>query len=277
MIITIKYGGIYMKAISTEHQKYLAKQKKEKIQIICTQIAIVIAFIALWYILVKTKTINEFIFSSPQNVMRVITDLIQTGNFWNHIYITCVETLVSFSLAIILGLIIATLLWYNRFLAKVMDPYLTILNSLPKVSLGPLIIIWVGANTNSIIVMALMISLIVTIITIYEGFIHTPEEYLTVLKSFKATRWKQFYYGILPANKETILQSMRVNIGMCLIGVIMGELLVSKEGIGYLIMYGSQVFNLDLVIAGVVLLAILSVIMYYIVVIFGKWMNQKNK
>ena len=152
-----------------------------------------------------------------------------------------------------------------------MDPYLTILNSLPKVSLGPLIIIWVGANTNSIIVMALMISLIVTIITIYEGFMHTPDEYLTVLKSFKVSKWKQFYYGVLPANKETILQSMRVNIG-----VIMGELLVSKEGIGYLIMYGSQVFNLDLVIAGVVLLAILSVIMYYIVIIFGKWINQKK-
>ena len=261
---------------SIEHQTYLKKKKRTKILVLCTQLAILMGFLLLWYALVKTKTINEFIFSSPLNVIRVITDLIQAGNFWNHIAITCMETAVSFTLAIVLGLIIATLLWFNSFFAKVMDPYLTILNSLPKVSLGPLIIIWVGANTNSIIVMALMISLIVTIITIYEGFTHTPDEYLTVLKSFKVSKWKQFYYDVLPANKETILQSMRVNIGMCLIGVIMGELLVSKEGIGYLIMYGSQVFNLDLVIAGVVLLAILSVIMYYIVIIFGKWINQKK-
>jgi NitT/TauT family transport system permease protein len=161
-------------------------------------------------------------------------------------------------------------MWWNRFIAKVLNPYLTVLNSLPKVALGPILIIWVGANMSSIILMALLISVIVTIISIYHGFSNTDENKMKLLKSFKASKWQIFRYLILPGNIKTIFNVLKINISMTFIGVIMGELLVSKEGIGYLIMYGSQVFNLDLVMTGIILLCIVSFIMYYIVVIIEK-------
>jgi NitT/TauT family transport system permease protein len=148
--------------------------------------------------------------------------------------------------------------------SKVIDPYITIVNSLPKVALGPLIIIWVGASTNSIIVMALTISLFTTIINIYTGFTSVDKNYITMLRSFNASKLDIYRYVIIPSNIVNIISALKINISMSLIGVIMGELLVSKAGLGYLIMYGSQVFNLDLVISSIFILGIISYIMYFI-------------
>ena len=150
-------------------------------------------------------------------------------------------------------------------LSKILDPYLTVLNSLPKVALGPLIIIWFGASVRSIIVMSLMINIFVTIINIYLGFAMTNEEYIKLLKTMGASKIQIFTKVILPANRKNIINALKINISMSLIGVIMGELLVSKEGLGYLIMYGSQVFNINLVITSVVILGILSYLLYIIV------------
>ena len=146
-----------------------------------------------------------------------------------------------------------------------MDPYLTILNSLPKVALGPIIIIWAGAGINSIILMALLISVIITIINIYQGFVETDINKLKLMKSFKANKLQIYTKLILPSSYSNFINALKINVSMSLIGVIMGEFLVSKEGIGYLIMYGSQVFNLNLVITGIFILAILSAFMYYII------------
>ena len=172
---------------------------------------------------------------------------------------------MSFLIATIIGLVLGAILWWNRIIAKIIDPYLTILNSLPKVALGPLIIIWVGASTNSIIFMALLITTFVAIINIYNGFNSTDESYITLMKSFKANKFQTFFKVILPSNYSTIINTLKINISMSLIGVIMGELLVSKSGLGYLIMYGSQVFNIDLVITSVIILGVLSILMYLVV------------
>ena len=186
------------------------------------------------------------------------------------------ETIISFSLGTFLGIIIATILWYSKFLYKVIDPYLTVINSLPKVSLGPIIIIIFGANINSIIIMALLISVIITTITVYNGFSETDINKINLLKSFKATKAQIYKYLILPNSYSTIISSLKVNVSMSLIGVIMGELLVSKEGIGYLIMYGSQVFNLNLVISGIIILMIVSYLMYLIVSYIEKILIKNN-
>ena len=164
----------------------------------------------------------------------------------------------------------ATILWWNKTIAKIIDPYLTVLNSLPKVALGPLIIIWVGANTNSIIFMALLISTFITIINIYQGFISTDHYFITLMRTFNAKKYQIFLKLIVPCNKNNLINCLKVNISMSLIGVIMGELLVSKEGLGYLIMYGSQVFNINLVITSVVILAIVSYIMYAVIAFIEK-------
>lgn len=249
---------------SIEHIKYINKLKRHKMLIFAIQILILILFIGIWQFLANKNIINTFITSSPKKVIDTIYNLFITNNLFKHIWITIYETFISFSLGTLIGLFIASILWWNKNIAEVIDPYLTILNSLPKVALGPVIIIWVGAKISSIIIMALLISVIVAIINIYQGFIETDKLKINMFKSFGASKWQIYSKLILPNSISNIMNVIKVNISMSLIGVIMGEFLVSKEGIGYLITYGSQVFNLDLVMAGILLLCIIATIMYYL-------------
>ena len=250
---------------SKEHIKYLKSLRKNKILVFCCQIAIILLFIIIWQLLADFKFINTFISSSPKKVFETLIELHNSGNIYRHIWVTVYETLISFSLGTIIGIVIATILWRFEFLAKVLDPYLTIINSLPKVALGPIIIIWGGANINSIILMALLISVIITIINIYQGFINTDPLKIKLMNSFNATKKQIYFKLLLPNSFPVIISTLKINISMSLIGIIMGEFLVSKEGIGYLIMYGSQVFNLNLVITGIFVLCIVAALMYYIV------------
>ena len=250
---------------SLEHIEFLKKRKKEKIIISLFQILILIIFIIIWQALADFKIINTFIFSSPQKILDTIITLYKTKDLFTHIWVTVYETLLSFSIATILGTLIATILWWNNRLHKIVEPYLTILNSLPKVALGPIIIIWFGAGIKSIIFMALLISLIITIINVYEGFKNTDKNKIKLMKTLKANKYQIFYKLILPSNFNTIISAAKINVSMSLIGVIMGEFLVSKKGIGYLILYGSQVFNLSLVISGIFILCTVAALMYYLV------------
>lgn len=251
--------------MSEEHKQYLKKEKKYNFSIRLAQYLIVVLFLLIWELLVRLNVINPFIFSSPTNVLNTLIELHKTNNLYQHILITTYETFLGFSLGSILGIFIAALLWWFKSLNKVLDPYLTVLNSLPKVALGPIIIIWVGASIKSIIVMTLMISLIIAIINFYQGFTNIDENKINLLKSFKATKKQMFFKLILPGSKKSIINALKVNISMALIGVIMGEFLVSKSGIGYLIMYGSQVFNLNLVITGIFILCLESMAMYKLI------------
>jgi len=251
--------------MSKEYKNYLKKIRINKILVIFFQLLILISIIFIWEFLAKKELINTFIYSSPSKILDTIINLHKTNDLYHNIWVTVYETFISFSLGTIIGIIIAIILWYSKFLYKVIDPYLTIVNSLPKVSLGPIIIIIFGANIKSIIIMALLISVIITTINVYNGFNETDINKINLLKSFNATKGQIFKYIVLPSSYSTIISSLKINVSMSLIGVIMGELLVSKEGIGYLIMYGSQVFNLNLVISGIIILMIVSYLMYLIV------------
>ncbi len=250
---------------SVNQKEYLKKLKKEKILIFITQILITIIFLIMWELLSRYQIINSFIFSSPSKIIRTIISLIKNNNLFFHIWVTLYETLLAFFITTFLSLIISIILYRSKFLSKVCDPYLTMLNSLPKVALGPIIIIWMGANTKSIILMAVLISIIVSIQTIYNGFINTDKNKIKLLKAFNASNKDILFKVVIPYNYKIIINILKINISMCLVGVIMGEFLTSKAGIGYLILYGSQVFNLNLVISGIILLIILSILLYKIV------------
>ncbi|MCI6848055.1 MAG: ABC transporter permease [Erysipelotrichaceae bacterium] len=261
---------------SSEFKKYLKKKKIKKILIIFSQISILLVCILLWEYLANKEIINTFIYSSPSRMLNTIINLYVDNNLFNNIWTTVYETVISFSLATIFGTIIAIMFWYSKFFYKVMEPYLTVLNSLPKVALGPIIIIIFGANINSIIIMALLISLIITISNVYSGFINTDKNKIKLLNSFNATKWQILKYLVIPSNYHIIINSLKINVGMSLVGVIMGEFLVSKSGIGYLINYGSEVFNLDLVFAGIIILLIVSYLMYLVVLYIEKVLIKNN-
>ena len=256
--------------MSEEHKRYLKKRKREKIITIFIQISISIIIITIWQILANKHWINTFISSSPKEIIKTVIKLYNDGSLFHHIFITSYEVIISFIFGTAIGIIIASILWRFNFLYKILDPYLTILNSMPKISLGPIIIIIAGAGTKSIILMALLISVIITIIDIHEAFIQTDQNKIKLLKSLKANKKQIFFKLVLPSNYNNLINTFKINIGLVFIGVIMGEFLVSKAGIGYLIMYGSQIFNLNLVMTGIIILVLLASIMYYIVIIIEK-------
>lgn len=264
-----------MLTYSKEHIDYLKKIKRNKRLVLLTQIIIIIIFFSIWELLANLNIINTFLYSSPSKIINTVINLFINNSLLTHIGITIYEVIISFIISSILAFIIGTILWWNKFIARVLEPYLTIINSLPKVALGPLIIIWAGASIKSIIIMSLTISLFITIINIYQSFISTNENYITLLKSFKATKKDILFKVIIPSNKENIISTLKINMSMNFIGVIMGELLVSKSGLGYLIMYGSQVFNITLVITSIIILGILSFIFYYLINYIEKKLSKR--
>ncbi len=259
---------------SNEHQLYLKNKKRNKNIILFFRIFIVLFFLIVWEVLAKTEIINPFLTSSPSKVITTIIDLYKQNNLFKHIWTTFYETIASFSIASIIGLIVASILWSNNTISKILDPYLTVLNSLPKVSLGPLIIIWIGANTNSIIFMTLLITVFTAIINIYSAFINTDKQKIILLKTFGANKIQIFTKLVLRGNTKNLVNTLKINISLSLIGVIMGELLVSKKGLGYLITYGSQVFNLNLVITSIFMLGIMSYLLYFCIDLLEKKLNK---
>ena len=261
---------------SKEHKEYLKKIKLNNFLIKFTQLLIIVLIISIWQFAADHELINTFISSSPESIINTIINLYKDNTLFHHLWISFYEVLISFLIATIGGILIATILWRFKFISKVIDPYLTILNSLPKVSLGPIIIILAGAGTKSIIIMALFISIIITIINVKQAFTEVDKNKIRLLKSFNAKPHQIFFKLILPSNYPNLINVCKVNIGLAFIGVIMGEFLVSKAGIGYLIMYGSQVFNLNLVMTGVILLAIMASLMYYLIVFIEKKLTKKQ-
>lgn len=262
--------------ISEERKKYLSKIKKEKIAVLFTQIIILVAFIVVWEVLANLNIIDSFITSQPSRILNTFFNL-SSNDLVTHIIVTTYETIVGFLLGTSLGIIIAIILWWSKFLEKVTEPYLVVLNSLPKVALGPIIILWVGAGTPAIIVMAMAISLVVTILEILNGFNKTDKDLIKMAKTFNCSKFQILTKIVIPANISTFISSLKVNIGLSLVGVISGEFLVSKAGLGYLIVYGGQVFKLDLVMTSVIILGILAGIMYGGVLLLEKFILKTKK
>ncbi|KNF08162.1 ABC-type nitrate/sulfonate/bicarbonate transport system, permease component [Gottschalkia purinilytica] len=264
-----------LKNISKDQEKFLKKYKARKRNIFITQLLILLAFILIWEASARLNLIDTFLTSSPSAIYKLFIDFLKDGSIFKHVGISVMETVVGFVVGTILGLIIAIILWWSDFLAKVLDPYLVILNSLPKTALAPIIIIWVGAGYSGIIVTAITLSIVITIMNIYTSFKEINEESIKMLETFGATKFQILRKLVLPASVPSIISTIKVNIGLSWVGVIVGEFLVSRAGIGYLIVYGGQVFKLDLVMMSVIILAVLTALMYKCISIvenkFMKW------
>lgn len=267
--------GMKRKNLS-EREKYLKERRRSKYLILFTQLGILLTFIALWEGLANLKVIDSFITSKPSRMVTTFLKMM-SQDLPKHIGITCLETVIGFMLGTVLGTLIATVLWWSPFLSKVFAPFLVVLNSLPKVALGPVIIVWVGAGMPAIITMALAISIVVTILDMLNGFASTDKNRIKMAKTFGANEWQVFIKVVFPSNVSTLLNVLKVNIGLSMVGVITGEFLVSKGGLGHLIVYGGQVFQLDLVMTSVVILGVVASILYYGVVLLEKLVSAKGK
>nr|WP_206813005.1 ABC transporter permease [Paradesulfitobacterium ferrireducens] len=262
--------------ISPEHQEFLRQVRLEKTRIRFTQVLILVISFGLWEIFARANIVDSFITSQPTRVLKTIFSLYEEGVLFHHIGITCLETVIGFVLGTLLGTVIAIILWWSEFLSKVLEPYLVVLNSLPKIALGPVFIVWIGAGPAAIIVMTLAISLIVTVLEVLNGFLSIDKEKIKLVQTFGGTKFQVLTKVLLPASFPTIINALKINVGLSWVGVIVGEFLVSKAGLGYLIVYGGQVFKLDLVMTSVIILGVAAALMYQGVVYLEKVL-VKNK
>ena len=257
-------------AVSEAHARYLKTIRRNARLVRIARIGILIGFLLLWELGADLKWFDPFILSSPSRILATVARLYSDGSLWLHIGTTLLETVLGFLLGTLLGALFAVLLWWLPRLNRVLDPYLVVLNALPKIALGPVLIVWFGAGMTSIVVMGVLVSLVVTTVTVLNGFLATTDEKQLLMRTLGATKLQTFFMVVLPAGVPDLISALKISVGMSWVGVIVGEYLVSKAGLGYLIVYGGQVFKLDLVMASVTVLCILAALMYYAVAFLEK-------
>ena len=264
------------KQYSLEHRKFLRKLHLGVFGVHISRILVLIAIFALWEIVANIGVVDPFITSSPSRIIKALGELISTGNLFMHTWVTLYETLLAFAISTIVGFLLAIVLYLITPLRKVFEPFLVVLNSLPKVALGPLIIVWVGAGVKATITMGILICVIVTTISMLNGFLSVDTEKIKLLKTMGANNFQILFKLILPASLPNIISVLKVNVGLAWVGVIMGEYLNSSAGLGYLIVYGGQVFKLDLVMAAIIVLCLCASLMYFVIAGIELYINKKR-
>jgi NitT/TauT family transport system permease protein len=255
---------------SKEYRNYISKQNRNKIIVTTIQIGIIILFLAVWELVARFNIIDVFIFSSPSKIGKKLAELTMDGSLIYHIGITLNEALIGFLIATFFGSFIAIILWWNTTLRKILDPFIVVLNSLPKIALGPIIIIWFGIGLSAIVFMDILIMIIITILSMMNAFNNCDQSKIMLLKSMNANKLQVLYKLVIPNAWPNFLSVLKINVGLTWVGTIMGEYLVSQAGLGYLIDFGGVTFQMDLIMASTFVLCLLAALMYFIVANIGK-------
>lgn len=256
---------------SLAQQSFLENRKRKLRAITFARIFIFLLFLIIWEASARLHLIDAFIFSSPSRVYRMFVSMVSDHSIFLHMGVTLAETLISFLLVFLFSLLTAVLLWLFHSLSKVLEPYLVVLNSLPKSALAPLLIVWLGANMKTIIVAGMSVAVFGSILTIYTGFSEVDPEKVKLIYTLGGSRRDVLWKVVLPSSIPIFVNTMKVNIGLCLVGVVIGEFIGSRQGLGYLIIYGSQVFQLDMVLMSIVILCIMAMILYQIINLVEKY------
>lgn len=251
-----------MSKASAEQVNYLKKVKRKKQLIFGMQFALLLCFLGVWEVAAALNWIDDFIFSSPSRILTTCIDLCVSGELVKHTGITLYETVLSFLITTGGSIFIAMLLWISPTISKILEPYLVMLNSLPKSALAPLLIVWLGTGSKTIIVAGISVAIFGGIINLYTTFRGTDREKEKLIYTLGGKKYQVLFKVVLPAGIPAIISNMKVNVGLSLVGVIIGEFLAARAGLGYLIIYGSQVYKLDWVMMSIILLCIMAVVFY---------------
>lgn len=242
-------------------QEFVAKQLRRRRMVTGARISLLVLLLALWEISVRAGLLNGFIFSSPSRIMQCLSSMVLDGSIFLHTGITILETVISFALVTAIGIFGAVALWSSKSLSEILDPYLVMLNSLPKSALAPILIVWLGSNMRTIVVAAVSVAVFGSILTLHNGFKTMDPDQIKLIYSLGGGKRDILFKVLLPGSVPLIISNMKVNIGLCLVGVIIGEFLAARAGLGYLIIYGSQVFSCVHILTGLDVIS--SVLPFY--------------
>lgn len=259
----------------TPQEQFIRKHKRYHRMIFIARFCIITVFLLIWEVAANTGLIDPFFFSSPSRVCKSFVTLYRENNLMTHIGITLLETIISFLLVFGISMLTATILWYSDKASAVLEPYLVVLNSLPKSALAPLFIVWLGTGIKTIIVAGISVAIFGAVISLYAGFALTEPEKCMLITTLGGSRSQIFSKVVLPSNILLILSTMKVNIGLSLVGVIIGEFLAARRGLGYLIIYGSQTFKMSMVITSIVILCVIAILLYLLLQFAEHWYKKR--
>jgi NitT/TauT family transport system permease protein len=264
-----------MKRPETAQETFLYQHQQYKRKIHFLRIFIFVVFLVLWELATDLSWINDFIFSSPKRLVTCFVQMLMEGIIWQHVSITLLETMISFVLVILFTILIAVLLWAKKSVSDVSEPYMVVLNSLPKSALAPLLIVWLGGNYKTIIVTGMSVAIFGSILSLYQGFLGVDPNQMKLIETLGGKRQAVLTKVVFPSNIPNLFSIMKVDIGLCLVGVVIGEFISSRRGLGYMIIYGSQIMKLDWVILGIVILCLIAMGLYQLIVWLEKWYLKK--
>ncbi len=266
-----------LSSMSSNQKHYLRSLRRTSFFIQSFRFFLFFMFLVLWEVCARMKWIDSFIFSSPSQIVKKIAEMLEDGNLIPHISITLTETLISFALVTLLGIICAVILWVFPRLSSILEPYLVVLNSLPKSALAPLLIVWLGNSMKTIIIAGISVAIFGAILNLYTGFCETDSDKLKLIQTLGGNKKDALTKVILPGSIPLILSIMKVNIGLSLIGIVIGEMIGSKRGLGYLIIYSSQVFQLTTMIMAIVILCVIAILLYGFISLLEKYYLKKHR
>ena len=252
-------------SISKAQLLYLRRQRARRAAVLAARILLLAGFLSLWEYCAGRGIIDSFIFSSPSKIALCFAGMARDGSIFRHMWVTLLETVTSFLLVTAVSMLAAVILWLCPRLSEVLDPYMVVLNSLPKSALAPLLIVWLGARTRTIIVAGMSVAVFGSILTLYTAFCGVDPEKLKLIRTLRGTRIQALTKAVIPSSIPALVSTMKVNIGLCLVGVVIGEFLAAREGLGYLIIYASQTFKLDWLIMSILLLCIMALLLYALI------------
>lgn len=264
-----------MSEISVSQQSYLNSRKKHRRIVCVSRITILFSFLFLWEFTANVGIIDSFIFSSPSKIALCFWEMVLDHTIFLHLWTTLYETIASFFLVTVISIFLAVLLWCSAKLSEILDPYLVVLNSLPKSALAPLLIVWLGATQTTIIVAGMSVAIFGSILSLYTSFTTVDKEKIKLIYTLRGNKWHALSKVVLPSSVPAIISNMKVNIGLCLVGVVIGEFLAARCGLGYLIIYSSQVFKMDWLLMSIVLLCIMAMVLYALINLLEKWYFKK--
>lgn len=250
---------------SSQYRAWLRHESRGRLTVRAAQLAILVVFLVLWEVLPREQFVNPLFTSYPSAIWPTFLDMLKTtpqqASILLHTWSTVAATVVGFTAAMLIGTAIAAALWWWDRLYKVLDPYLVVANAMPKTAFVPIFYVWLGASL-SIYGMSLAISLFVTVLMIYGGFQGVDQNKLKLAQTFGASRAQLLTKVVLPGSVPTLIAALKVNAGLSLVGVVVGEFQSANLGLGYLIQYGAQIFKMNIVMTAVTILAIVSSLMY---------------
>ena len=254
-----------MNKISHEQKQFLSRLRRHRMIVRAARVMILVLFLILWEVYANAGIIDSFIFSSPSRIALCFREMVLDRSIFIHIGVTLYETIVSFLLVTLFSILIAVLLWCSRKLSEILEPYLVVLNSLPKSALAPLLIVWLGATPTTIIVAGMSVAVFGSIMNLYTSFTTVDQEKIKLIYTLHGNRRHALFKVVLPSSVPAVISNMKVNIGLCLVGVVIGEFLAARNGLGYLIIYSSQVFKMNWLLMSIVLLCIMAMVLYAVI------------